>query len=93
MFSHHEDFATTNITQCNRIGQFINQLDYIAVNSCLKMLCVALLKAVGMLWLKLDISGKKLKQDSRLLAVFRVTATNLPLSATWGLSHSPARMD
>lgn len=57
------------------------------------MLCVALLKAVGLLWLKLDISSKKIKQDARLLAVFPVTATNLPLSATWGLSHSPARMD
>lgn len=57
------------------------------------MLCVALLKAVGLLWLKLDISSKKVKQDARLLAVFPVTATNLPLSAAWGLSHSPARMD
>lgn len=61
------------------------------MRSCLKMLYVALLKAMGMLWLKLDINSKKLKQDIR--QVFRVAATNLPLSATWGLSSSPARMD
>lgn len=53
----------------------------------------ALLQAMAKLWLKLDIIRKKQKQDSRLLAVCRVTAPNLPLPATWGLSSSSARMD
>lgn len=54
----------------------------------------ALLQAMAKLWLKLDIIMKeKQKQDSRLLAVSRVTAPNLPLPATWGLSSSSARMD
>lgn len=53
----------------------------------------ALLQAMAKLWLKLDIIRKKQKQDSRLLAVSRVTAPNLPLPATWGLSSSSARMD
>ena len=58
------------------------------------MLYVAVfLKAAGKLWLKLDITSKKVKQDAVLLAVFRVTATNLPLVATRGLSSSSARMD
>lgn len=58
------------------------------------MLYVAVfLAAAGKLWLKLDITSKKVKQDAVLLAVFRVTATNLPLAATRGLSSSSARMD
>lgn len=66
---------------------------YWTVCSRLKMPHIALLKAVRMLWLKLDISVRKLKARYMLLALFRVTATNLPLSTTWGLSSSSARMD
>lgn len=40
--------------------------------------CFSTLRAVGVLWLKLDIDSKELKQDTKLLAVFRLTATNLP---------------
>lgn len=38
----------------------------------------ALLKAVGMLWLKLDINSKILKQDTRLLAVFFLSNSHKP---------------
>jgi len=46
------------------------------------MLSIALLQAVGMLWLKLDINSRKLEKDTKLIAVSGVTAPKLPLTAT-----------